>query len=206
MLQSILAHPLATFMALLGTLCMVGWPLARTRRRMLIVQIGIGVGFGLHYALLGSLTASAVNGLGAVQVALALALGTRPGVQWIGWAFIPAVVGAAFLTWQGLPTIIAAAGTLVIAIGRVQSSPLRMRVLVLAGLPFWVLHDLLVSSPAVVADVLSLIVGVTLLLRQSPPPADMGRHTRSLKVMRTLKASAKSQVDRTFRSRIRAHG
>lgn len=184
---------------------MVGWPLAQTRRLMLIVQLGIGVGFGLHYALLGSLTASAVNGLGAVQVILALVLGTRPGVQWLGWAFIPAVVGAAFLTWQGAPTIAAAAGTLMIAVGRVQPDPLRMKLLVLAGLPFWVLHDLIVGSPAVIADVLSLLAGVILLLRQYPQPTNMGRRTQRPKATGAPDPQAKSRMDRTVHARNRAH-
>jgi hypothetical protein len=34
---------------------------------MLLVQVGIGFGFGLHYALWGGATAALVNGLGAVQ-------------------------------------------------------------------------------------------------------------------------------------------
>lgn len=194
MLAQITSHPFASLMALVGMLCMVGWPLARTRRAMLIVQIGIGVGFGLHYALLGNLTASAVNALGAVQVAIALCLGDRPGLRWIGWAFVPAVVAAAFLTWQGLPTIVAAAGTLFIALARVQSNPIRMRILVLAGCPFWIFHDLLVGSPVIVADVLSLVTGVVLLMRQCPPPANMGRHNRSVATFRVMLRRSRTAI------------
>lgn len=186
MLAQIAAHPLPSLLAFVGMICMIGWPLAPTRRAMLGVQIGIGVGFGLHYVLLGNLTAGAVNGLGALQIGAALFLGERPGLKWIGWAFIPAVVCAAFLTWQGPPTLAAASGTLLIALGRVQADPFRMRILVLAGCPFWIVHDLIVGSPVILADVLSLLTGAVLLLRCCPPTADMGCHNRLLATIPAL--------------------
>lgn len=176
MFDQILAHPGASLMALFGMLCMVGWPMARTRRTMLIVQIGIGVGFGLHYALLGLLTASAVNALGALQIAIALRFGERPDRRWLNQTLIVAVVGTACVTWQGLPTLAAAAGTLLIAIGRAQTDAFKLRAFVLAGYPFWVLHDLVVGSPVIIADVASLIVGAAMLIRAAPPKGMERRH------------------------------
>jgi hypothetical protein len=76
MLTAIWSNPAASVFALFGAVCMVGWPLCRTRHGMLLVQIGIGIGFGLHYALWGGATAAIVNGLGAAQVAASLLLGT----------------------------------------------------------------------------------------------------------------------------------
>lgn len=187
-------HPFAFLMALVGMLCLVSWPLARSRHAVLLIQIGIGISFGLHYAILGNLTAGAVNGLGSVQIALMLCLGGQPGLKWVSWIFIPAVVAAAFLTWQGAPTLMAAAGTLLIALGRAQSHPIRMRILILAGCPFWIAHDLLVSSPVIIADLLSLLTGVFLLLRQCPPPADMGRHTHFVATCRALSGKRGSRL------------
>jgi hypothetical protein len=51
MLIAVWDKPAASAFALLGAICLVGWPLCRTRRGMLVVQTGIGLGFGVHSAL-----------------------------------------------------------------------------------------------------------------------------------------------------------
>jgi hypothetical protein len=56
--------------ALLGMICLAGWPLCRTPRAMLSIQLGAVLGLSLHYMLLGMLTAATVNALGAVQIAV----------------------------------------------------------------------------------------------------------------------------------------
>jgi hypothetical protein len=44
-----------------------------------------------------------------------------------------------------------------------------LRVLLLAATPFWAVHDLIVGSfPGLIADVLSMATGATMLLRHSP--------------------------------------
>lgn len=154
--------------ALAGIACLVLWPLFRSRGAMLLVQLfGISA-LAAHYALAGLETAAAANGLGALQIAASLLLGTRPDLRWIGYLLAAVVVCAGAATWQGLPSLLAAAGTIFITIGRVQSNPRAMRLLVLCGGPFWLAHDLLIASPVAVADALSLAVGVAAVLRDRP--------------------------------------
>lgn len=69
---------LAWVFGLLGMTCLAVWPLFRTQKSMLCVQLGVVVGLSLHYALLGIATAAAVNALGAVQIALTLWSGGNP--------------------------------------------------------------------------------------------------------------------------------
>ena len=121
---------------------------------MLLVQLGIGVGFGLHYAFMDVATAALVNLLGAVQIVAALAFGTSPRLKWMGYALVPAIVGTCLLTWHGLPSLLSATGMALIALGRVRVVPAPMRILVLSGLPFWLAHDLIIGSPLAVVDAL----------------------------------------------------
>jgi Bacterial inner membrane protein len=62
-------------------------------------------------------------------------------------------------------SLLAATGTLLIAVGRVQVDPAALRVPVLAGMPFWLAHDILVGSPLVLADLLSIAMGGMAILR-----------------------------------------
>jgi hypothetical protein len=167
MLTTIWSNPAASIFALLGAICFVTWPLCRTCRGMLLVQVGIGIGFGLHYALWGSSTAAIVNGLGAVQIAMSLLFGTDPRMRWLGFAIAPVIIGACVLTWSGPPSLLAAIGQTLMVLGRVQISPCAMRVLVLSGTLFWLAHDRIIGSPLFIADALSLAIGSVILLRDT---------------------------------------
>src|SRR5262245_33427429 len=184
MLSAAWNNPAASLCALLGAICVAGWPLCRTRRGMLLVQVGIGIGYGLHYALWGGVTAAVVNGLGAVQTTASLLSATSPRLRWLGYALMAAIIGACALTWHGLPSILAAIGQTLTALGRVQISPWAMRVLVLSGTLFWAAHDRLIGSPLLIPDLLSLAMGAVALLRQAAPrctpPAVVARLKKSL--------------------------
>lgn len=145
--------------AALGTLCMVFWPIFPNRRHMLIVQLGIAAGFGAHYWLEGAQTAALLNGLGLLHVLASLFWGTSTRMKWVGYAMIPAIVIGCLATWSGLPSLFSGIGTTIIAVGRVQVSPSRLRVFVLAGTPFWLLHDLMIGSPLFFADAISIAMG-----------------------------------------------
>jgi hypothetical protein len=174
-------HSDSDYMALVSAVAAVVfwsvWPLCRSRRAMLLVQLAALVWLSIHYALVGAWTAATVNFLGLVQIAMCLLLGDR--YRWVGYALAVVMVASSFATWQGTVSILAALGMALVAIGRAQSRASTMRVIVLAGGPFWLAHDLLVHSPIAIADATSLILGVWVLLRQPaaapavtlPPPA-----------------------------------
>jgi hypothetical protein len=180
MLTAAWSNPAASGFALFGAICLVSWPLCRTRRGMLLLQIGIGIGYGLHYLLWGSATAATVNGLGAVQTAAALLFGGSPRLRWLVFAPIPALAGACALTWHGLPSVLALVGQTLTAFGRVQLDTRTMRVLVSCGTLFWLAHDTVIGSPVLIADLMSLTIGaftilIPVLVTATPPHIAMRR-------------------------------
>lgn len=140
------------------------WPLFRTRCVMLSLQLGALALLSLHYALLGVTTAAVVNALGTLQLVACLAFGTHPRLRWLGYGLAGLMVVSSIATWQGLISLLSTSGNVVIAFGRLQTRADLMRMIVLAGTPFWLLHDLLIESPVVLADTLSLLVGLVALL------------------------------------------
>lgn len=155
--------------ATVGTICLIIWPLFRERRHMLTAQLGIALGFGAHYWLEGAQTAAILNALGLLHVLASLAWGTSPRLKWLGYALIPAIVVGCIASWGGLPSLFSALGTTLIAIGRVQASPSRLRLLVLMGTPFWLVHDLMIGSPLLIADAISIAMGLYAMAGKARP-------------------------------------
>lgn len=151
---------IATLAAYLAIACYSAWPLFRTRRAMLLMQLFSLASVALHYALVDAATASVMNLLGAVQIVASLLFGTRPKLSWIGYAFAACMIAASFYTWNGMPSLLATAGMVLVAIGRAQANAQTMRLLVLASAPLWLAHDLLISSPMAIADAISLVIGL----------------------------------------------
>ena len=124
----------------------VTWPLLRRRKAILAVQVAGSLLFGLHYLLLGAVTAAAMCVMGALQgVALVLLIDRRQriGVVWLTMA-IGALVTA--FTWTGLPSLLSQGGQAVSAIGRLQLDTQRLRLWFLASVGFWCTHNLIVGS------------------------------------------------------------
>lgn len=140
------------------------WPMFRTRPVMLSLQLGSLGLLSVHYALLGVPTAAIVNGLGTLQIAACLAFGTHPRLRIVGYGLAALMVASSIATWQGLISLLSTGGNVVIAFGRLQTKAEVMRLIVLAGMPFWLLHDWIIGSPVVLADVLSLLVGLVALV------------------------------------------
>ncbi len=171
MIASLADRPLATAFGLMGMACLIAWPLFATRTRMLLAQIGIGVGMGIHFFLLGAWTGALMNGLSALQTAAAIPLADRPGLRKLYLALVPVIGVAAALTWNGWPSLFAALGMTLLTVGRMQTDTRAMRILLLAAIPFWAAHDLMVGSvPGLAADALSLCTGLWSLRRPAVKP------------------------------------
>jgi Bacterial inner membrane protein len=149
--------------------CLAAWPLFRARSAMLGTYVCNNLGFVAHYGLLEQWTAVAMNGLMSVQTVVALGLVRWPRLRWAYYALMPLLAAASLATWQGLPSLLSAAAATLSTLGRMQSNETVLRVLLLASTPFWTAHDVIVGSlPGLVADVLSMATGATMLVRQSP--------------------------------------
>ena len=165
MLAVLAANPAADGAGLVAMTCFVAWPLFQARWMMLIAYICNNLCFALHYALLGHWTAAAMNGLMSVQTVVAIMLVRQPRLRWAYYALMPVLALASVVTWRGVPSFLAAAATTLSTIGRMQTNDVILRVLLLAATPFWAVHDLIIGSfPGLIADVLSIATGATMLL------------------------------------------
>jgi signal transduction histidine kinase len=161
MIENLLADPLAAFFGVVGMVCLMSWPLFRSRTGMLAAQLGIAVGLGLHYWLLGVRTAAVMQALSFAQIVAAIPLARRPGLRVLYLALVPVIAAAAALTWQGLPSFFSSAALSLITLARMQRDPRRLRILMLVAGPFWMTHDWMVGSlPAFSADLVSFSVGL----------------------------------------------
>jgi len=107
-----------------------------------------------------------MNGLMSVQTVVAIMLVRQPRLRFAYYGLMPVLALASVVTWQGVPSFLAAAATTLSTIGRMQTNDVILRVLLLAATPFWAVHDLIVGSfPGLIADVLSMATGATMLLR-----------------------------------------
>src|SRR5262249_20366704 len=117
-----------------------------------------------------------------------------PRLRWVYYALVPALGGASLVTWHGLPSVLAATATALSTIGRMQRNEILLRVLLLASTPCWTAHDLMVGSlPGLVADVLSMTTGATMLLRRSPTIAAAATATEQVVPRRSRRESALGQ-------------
>ncbi|CAH2600289.1 YgjV family protein [Rhodovastum atsumiense] len=122
------------------------WPLLRTRKRILAVQVLSSCLFALHYGLLGAPTAAAMCATGATQ-GLAVSLLRKPLLRNLAVAatIVFSLVVTA-LTWSGLPSVLALGGLLMAACGRLQRDPQHLRLAFLGSEAFWTNHNLVVGS------------------------------------------------------------
>lgn len=163
---------------LVGLCGMIGgmlWPFFRSRRAMLLVQLVPCLGFALHFTLVGAPTAAALNGLAALQVLAALALGTWPAFRIVYLLILPVIAAVMAVTWTGLPSVFAAAGMALISLARYQTRVAVFRGTMLVALPCWFVHNCLVGSiPGMVSDLTGIAVNAWMLLRDrdrtAPPP------------------------------------
>lgn len=181
MIALLVENPLATLSAMFGAICLIIWPLFRTRRTMLLVQMGVTAGFAVHYALLGAETAALANLVSGLQLLAFLQASRAPWLKKMGFLLIPAMILMSALTWTGLPSLLAMSGTVVLAIGRMQFDEGRLRAWVMAGTVFWLLHDLLVGSPIAVIDAISLATTAYSIWRAGKPARRASARSRVFK-------------------------
>jgi hypothetical protein len=166
--------PAADFAGAAGVLLGSSWALFQKHRTILLCQALGASCFGAHY-LLGSGTAAAACLMSVLQ-SIAGAGERRPA--WLGW-FYAATYGVILATaigaWHGLPSLFAATGAGLSALGRWQREAQRMRLVFLCSSANWVVHNTLVGTPfGLTSDALSLstiLIGLYRNRRRSPGQA-----------------------------------
>ncbi|HEY0419198.1 MAG TPA: YgjV family protein [Acetobacteraceae bacterium] len=122
------------------------WPLFRTRRRMLAVQIAGSLLFALHFVLLGVPAAAAMSLLGITQgLAAGLLRGRGPRLG-VFAATVLAGATVTWSTWNGLPSLCAQTSQLLCTAGRLQSRMQAMRGYFLAACGFGMTQNFVIGS------------------------------------------------------------
>ncbi len=159
--------PLAPLFGTAGLAAQLIGPLFRNRETILTVQLGATCCYAASYALFGQQTATAVCLTGAIQTTVALLAGNRPWLKWMGYVFLPLVLGAGALTFSGLPTLLAVMACCLVMIGRLQADTLRMRSVQLMAAPFGAAHDLLTGAwPCLAGACATFAIALTALRRE----------------------------------------
>lgn len=159
-------HAAAMLMGVLGVLFSVIWGLFRSRTTMLLVQLASTLFFVAHWGLQGAGTATIVTAISAAQMAAAIPLGSRPSFRYVYLATVPVIAVSMALTWNGVPSIFAAAGAAILSIARYQVDVKRFRFLMLWVTPFWFTHNFIVGSyPAMASDLLGALVNLAMMIR-----------------------------------------
>lgn len=141
------------------------WPVFRGRTAMLLVQTAGATAFGVHYLLIGAHTAALLMLVAGLQALAAIPLGTRPGFRLVYLATIPAIAAIMAFSWQGVASLFASLGMATISLGRYQTRIIPFRALLVACVPFWIVHNILVwSVPGLVSDALSMTSGLSMLV------------------------------------------
>ncbi len=151
-------------LGLFGVACNVGWPFLRGRSAMLWGQTVGCVAFALHYLLLGAHTGSLMAALAGLQAVLAIPLGRDPRFRVIYLATLPVIAAAMVLSWMGIASAFVAVAMGVTSVGRYQTNEVPFRAMMLACIPFWSAHNVIVGSiPGLLSDALSFAAGAWML-------------------------------------------
>ena len=165
---------IALLLGLAGALTNILWPLLRGRTAMLVAQVAVSALFGGHYFFMGARTGAWMNAIALVQAVLAIPLGERPGFRIAYLATLPVIATVLWLSWAGPASAFAALGFALVSLGRYQLDVIRFRIFLLAALPAWSAHNLVVGSiPGLIADACALTSGSLALraaLRRRPSP------------------------------------
>ena len=182
-------------------------PLFRKRRTILLAQLAAGICFAAHYACLDITAAAATNALGLVQVLAALFAARSATMNRLGHVLICLMVLLSLWFWQGPISALSVTATALIALARMQSDELRLRLLLLVGSGFWTIHDFVGEAWILLAaDVGVLLSGVAVLFprlvrviveRRRPAPAPRpsvtGRENHGLPGKRIAPTAATSR-------------
>lgn len=157
----------ATIAGILTMVCLTISPLFKNRTAVLLAQLGTSAAFGVHYGLSGILTAAVSCGLSGIQVLLAIPLASRPSFKPLFYLFVPVLVVAAILTWQGPVSAAAVAALASTTLARMQERTAPLRLYMLGAQVAWLAHDVAVMSlPAIAGDVAALATGAIMVARQ----------------------------------------
>lgn len=185
---------LSILLGMTGIACVIAWPFLRCLRQAVAVQSVGATAFALYFASLGASTAAVVCGMSLAQLLIILMVRNRRLRLVFSGASVIGLTLLTILTWSGLPSLLAASGSIVNMIARNQQSSMRMKATFLIGAPFWLVHNIIVAAPlALTVDIVSILSNVTGVCLMK-----FGRPGRVKPASRDAKVAALSSLRRRF--------
>lgn len=128
-----------------------------TRKAILLLSMTASLLWTAHFFLLGAITGSAMNLLGATRAYSFLKVEPTRRNRWVMWSFAGLLVVATALTWQGPLSLLPLAGSLFGVVGDWQKRPKMIRRLNFGSSPPWLVYNVVSGSyPGVVVEVLRM--------------------------------------------------
>ena len=150
----------------IGFVCQLFWPLLRSRRAILSMQSGIGLGYGTQYALLDAWSGASVAWLGGGQTLLILLVGSKHQ-KTVALCAFPLLAIAVVLTWSGLPSMFAAVACTLMMLSRLCRDTLHLRALQLLAAPFGMAYDISAAAvPALCGCIVSTAIAAFAFRRE----------------------------------------
>lgn len=131
------------------------------RSRILGFQSVAALLFSLHFLLLGAFSGAAMNLLSSARAA-SFEIRRRP--FWLLYGFLGAFWIAGLLTWQAWYSILPVISMSIESFALFSDDTKRLRMLIFAARPTWILYDVLVGSWAALATEF-FIIGSLLVAR-----------------------------------------
>ncbi|KRS19203.1 YgjV family protein [Roseovarius indicus] len=157
--------PATLLTGLAAILCLSSSPAFGNRKAMLTAQLAASAFFLAHYLCLGITVAAAANALGFVQTLAAILAPCSARMNRLGYGLIGLMLLGGFWFWQGPISGLSMLAMTAIALGRMQTDQLRLRLLLLAGGAAWIAHDFIGEAwLALVADIGAFMIGLVALV------------------------------------------
>lgn len=136
----------AAALGCIALLCVVSWPFFADYRTVVKIQSAGAAAFALYFLMLGSPTAAIACIISCSQLVISASVRDRYIVVSLYGASIILLGFLAVVTWHGPPSALALTGSIFGSMARLQTSTSKMKVLFLAGAPFWLAHNLIVGA------------------------------------------------------------
>ncbi|KPH66463.1 membrane protein [Novosphingobium sp. ST904] len=147
-------------------MCVISWPFFDDYRTAVKIQSAGAAAFALYFLMLGSPTAAIACLISCSQLVISASVRDRYVVKRLYGATLILLAFLSVVTWHGIPSALAFAGSSLGSLARLQTSTTRMKGIFLAGAPFWLAHNLMVGALfALGTDLVSLASNLANLVK-----------------------------------------
>ncbi|PID29598.1 hypothetical protein CR983_03765 [Candidatus Saccharibacteria bacterium] len=138
----------------------------RHRKQILWMQILANMIWATHFLLLGAVTAAGLNIAGIARNYVFFRVHSRKRSRLALWIFIGVIWLAGLATWQGPVSLFVIAGATLITLALWQHNEQKIRLLLLAQAPLWLIYSVLNGSyPGVLNEVFGITSTIVALWR-----------------------------------------